>query len=95
MFMNNNMIKYEKLSAEQMIAIYYILGRYYEGIPETYDVEWIGDIVYKREDMADNMENLMKRGNKITTTITEGKQEMLKMNLNIKEKTFTVKGTLW
>ena len=95
-FMNNNMIKYEKLTTEQMSAIYYILGiRYYEGIPETYDVEWKGDIDYKREDMPDNIENLMKREKKITTIITEGKQEMLKMNLNIKEKTFTIKGTLW
>ena len=45
--MDNNMIKYEKLTAEQMSVIYYILGiRYYEGIPETYDVEWKGDIDY-------------------------------------------------
>ena len=94
--LNNNMIKYEKLTAEQMSAIYYILGiRYYEGIPETYNVEWKGDIDYKREDMPDNMENLMKREKKITTIITEGKQEILKMNLNIKEKTFTIKGTIW
>ena len=64
-FMNNNMIKYEKLTTEQMSAIYYILGiRYYEGIPETYDVEWKGDIDYKREDMPDNIENLMKREKK-------------------------------
>ena len=73
-FMNNNMIKYEKLTTEQMSAIYYILGiRYYEGIPETYDVEWKGDIDYKREDMPDNIENLMKRERKITTIITEEK----------------------
>ena len=94
--LNNNMIKYEKLSIEQMSAIYHILAsRYYEGIPDKYDVEWKGDIDHKVENMPDSMVDLPNREKKITTSIKEGKQEILKVNLNIKEKVFTIKGTMW
>ena len=46
---NNNMIKFENLTDIEIIAIYYITTiRYFDEIPDNFDIKWKSDIDYKK-----------------------------------------------
>ena len=98
---NNNMMIFEELSEEKMVAGYRIIAdRYYEQLPETnIDVKWESDIQYKTEDEQKEItgKEIMEKEKEMKVNISrkDRRNQKLEIKWNKKEKTITVRGSAW
>ena len=91
---SNNFVKYTKLDKMQMKAIYYILWtRYYEETPEYIDVYWEGNMEYEK--IKDIPDDVLEKEDQIKVDYHDKEEKILVMCLDVKAKTFSVKGKRW
>ena len=93
---NNNMIKFENLTDIEIIAIYYITTmRYFDEIPDNFDIKWKSDIDYKKQkNVVLKPEDIIKKEKNVTIKIRKDDKSIIVFKINIKEKTFSVQGEL-
>ena len=96
---NNNMIRYENLSENQMIGIYYLMSsRYYNEITnDEVDIKWKGDIKYEEneEENVKEPNEILAKEKIVKINITDDGEEKIEIKLHLKGKTFSIKGKAW
>ena len=91
------MIRYENLSENQMIGIYYLMSsRYYNEITnDEVDIKWKGDIKYEdnEEENVKEPSEILAKEKIVKINITDDEEEKIEIKLHL--KTFSIKGKAW